>query len=102
MSDTLHTRTLSLHYCKICGVRWLLWPDAIHGGGWNLLDRYQRPGSCCDNAAMGEQIEHLRDFDISSPVAVKAALLLAKNALEAVLDEADPTWRAAPSSKRRR
>ena len=58
--------TLSLHRCKICGARWLLWPDEIHGGGWNLMDKYQRPGSCCDNVAMGDQIEHLRDFDLSS------------------------------------
>lgn len=56
--------TLSLHRCKVCGTRWLLWPDAIHGGGWNLLDKYQRAGGCCDNVAMGDQIEHLRDFDL--------------------------------------
>lgn len=60
---------LSLHRCKVCGTAWLLWPDAIHGGGWNLLDKYQRPGACCDNAAMGEQIEHLRDIPLAaSPV----------------------------------
>lgn len=57
---------LSLHRCKVCGTRWLLWPDAMHGGGWNLLDKYSRPGSCCDNVAMGDQIEHLRDFDLSA------------------------------------
>ncbi len=59
---------LSLHRCKICGTRWLLWPDAVHGGGWNLLDMYQRPGSCCDNVAMGDQIEHLRDLPLSGSV----------------------------------
>ena len=53
---------LSLHRCKICGTRWLLWPDSIHGGGWNLLDSHQRPAACCDNVGMGEQIEHLRDL----------------------------------------
>lgn len=57
---------LSLHRCKVCGTRWLLWPDAVHGGGWNLLDKYQRPGSCCDNVAMGDQIEHLRDLPLSA------------------------------------
>lgn len=57
-------RTLELHRCRGCGTRWLLWPDAIHGGGWNLLDKWQRPGSCCDNVAMGDQIEHLRDFEL--------------------------------------
>lgn len=56
---------LGLYRCKICGTRWLLWPDAIHGGGWNMLDKWQRPGSCCDNMAMGEQIEHLRDIPLS-------------------------------------
>jgi hypothetical protein len=56
---------LSLHRCKVCGTRWLLWPDAVHGGGWNLLDRWQRPASCCDNVPMGEQIEHLRDIPLT-------------------------------------
>jgi hypothetical protein len=57
--------TLGLHRCKVCGTAWLLWPQAVHGGGWNLLDKYQRPGACCDNAAMGDQIEHLRDIPLS-------------------------------------
>jgi hypothetical protein len=55
---------LGLYRCTVCGTRWLLWPDAIHGGGWNLLDKWQRPGACCDNVAMEDQIEHLRDFDL--------------------------------------
>lgn len=57
---------LELHRCKVCGTRWLLWPDGIHGGGWNLLDKYSKPGGCCDNVAMGEQIEHLRDIPLSA------------------------------------
>lgn len=56
---------LGLYRCKFCGTRWLLWPDAIHGGGWNLLDKWQRPCACCDNVAMGEQVEHLRDIPVS-------------------------------------
>jgi len=56
---------LQLHRCKTCGTRWLLWPEAVHGGGWNLLDKYSKPGSCCDNAPMGEQIEHLRDLPLT-------------------------------------
>ncbi len=56
---------LSLHRCKVCGCRWLLWPDEINSGGWNLLDHQQRPGLCCDNVAMGDQIEHLRDIPLS-------------------------------------
>lgn len=57
-------RKIELHRCMICGTRWLLWPDAVHGGGWNLLDKWQRPGLCCGNVAMGDQIEHLRDFEL--------------------------------------
>lgn len=65
--------TLQLHRCKLCGTRWLLWPDALHGGGWNLLDQYQRPGACCDNVAMGDQIEYLRDFDLNAALLVSHA-----------------------------
>ena len=61
---------LGLHRCKVCHTRWLLWPDGIHGGGWNLLDQRQRPGACCDNVAMGEQIEHLRDLPLTLPARV--------------------------------
>lgn len=64
VSERLVNRSVELHRCKVCGTRWLLWPDALHGGGWNLLDKYQRPGACCNNAAMGDQIEHLRDLPL--------------------------------------
>src|ERR1700752_1317889 len=50
---------LSLHRCKVCGTAWLLWPAGVGGTvgeSWNLLDKYQRPGACCDNVAMGKQI----------------------------------------------
>lgn len=65
-NSTLPDGRLELHRCKVCGTRWLLWPDAIHGGGWNLLDKYSRPGGCCDNVAMGDQIEHLRDIPLTA------------------------------------
>lgn len=56
---------LSLHRCKVCNTRWLMWPDVAPGGAcWNLLDGLQVPGACCDNVAMGEQIEHLRDIPL--------------------------------------
>jgi hypothetical protein len=61
------TGELQLHRCEVCGTRWLLWPAGVGGtqdATWNLLDKHQRPGSCCDNAAMGEQIEHLRDLPL--------------------------------------
>jgi hypothetical protein len=64
---TTPTEALSLHRCKVCGTRWLLWQDPNAGPLWNLLDGYQRPGSCCDNAPMGEQIEYLRDFPPPTP-----------------------------------
>lgn len=60
--------TLNLYRCKVCGTRWLLWPAGVGGtkdASWNLLDRWQRPGSCCDNAAMSEQVEHLRDIPLT-------------------------------------
>lgn len=60
---------LELHRCIICGTRWLLWPAGVGGtkdASWNLLDKYSKPGSCCDNVALGNQIEHLRDFDLSA------------------------------------
>ncbi len=57
---------LGLYGCVVCGTRWLLWPDSpSEAAFWNLLDRGQRPGACCDNAPMGEQLEHLRDLLMS-------------------------------------
>lgn len=59
---------LSLHRCTICDTRWLLWPSGTGGATdatWNLLDQYAKPGSCCDNVAMGDQIEHLRDLIVT-------------------------------------
>lgn len=53
-------RPAATHRCKECGCLWLLWdlfPDS--GSGWSLADAEQKPGKCCDNAAMGEQIEAL-------------------------------------------
>jgi hypothetical protein len=64
LADARSKSMLSLHRCTICGTRWLLWPDTVHGGGWNLLDKWQQPGSCCNNAAMEQQIEHLREIPL--------------------------------------
>lgn len=66
--ETVSSLKLGLYRCTVCGTRWLLWPDSVHGGGWNLLDHHQRPGACCDNAAMGDQIEHLRDIELGLPL----------------------------------
>jgi hypothetical protein len=65
--------TLQLHRCKLCGTSWLLLPAHIEGGGWTLLDKYQRPGRCCDNAEMGMQIEFLRNLPAYPSPAVLAA-----------------------------
>ncbi len=60
---------LELHRCKICGTRWLLWPAGVGGtnaASWNVLDKYSKPGACCNNVVMGDQIEHLRDLPIQA------------------------------------
>lgn len=66
MSET--RKILSLHRCKVCGTRWLLWPAGAGGTTaaiWNLLDKYSTPGSCCNNAPMDDQMEHLRDLPLT-------------------------------------
>jgi hypothetical protein len=59
------TTPLAVYRCRVCGTRWLFWRGDVARmtpGTWNLLDQWQRPGSCCDNAPMGEQMEFLRDI----------------------------------------
>lgn len=59
---------VGLHQCTVCRTYWLLWPGAAPPDGgdlWSLLDgQHQRPGACCDNAPMGEQIVHVRDLPL--------------------------------------
>jgi len=59
---TKQAGALGVYRCRVCDTRWLLWPDWGHGATWNLLDGQQHPGTCCDNAPMGDQMEHLRDL----------------------------------------
>lgn len=57
------------HRCKVCGALWRLWQpgEARLGdkGSWSCAlpapgrDWSYRCGSCCDNVAMGDQIERL-------------------------------------------
>lgn len=55
------------HRCKICGAHWRLNPpcDVFPDGSWTWMPT--SPGSpktigkCCDNAAMGDQIEKLHE-----------------------------------------
>ncbi len=44
------------HRCKVCGAYWRKW-NVDGESSWNLCSR--GCGECCDNAAMGEQIEAL-------------------------------------------
>jgi hypothetical protein len=66
---------IALHRCTVCDTRWILWPDPTGKlwPMWNLLDRLQKPGSCCDNAPSGGLMEHLRDlpFMATAPVALE-------------------------------
>lgn len=47
------------HRCKVCGCIWRLYgPTEVQpDGSWSLLDGQHKPGPCCNNVAMGEQIE---------------------------------------------
>jgi len=49
----------SKHRCSVCGCYWRLNDptDAQPDGSWSLWDGRQKPGQCCDNVRMGEQIK---------------------------------------------
>lgn len=49
------------HRCKECGAFWRLNDptDVQPDGSWSLWDAEQKPGQCCDNEAMGSQIEQV-------------------------------------------
>lgn len=53
--------TQATHRCKICGALWRLWQPgeakAGDDGSWSLIS--PTCGKCCDNVAMGDQIEAL-------------------------------------------
>lgn len=44
------------HRCKVCGARWVLHESAQPS--WQCLSP-EKMGACCDNVAMGDQIEAL-------------------------------------------
>lgn len=50
--DSLLRGRKPTHRCKVCGALWIDWGDT-----WSLFS--PRCGQCCDNAAMGYQIEAL-------------------------------------------
>lgn len=43
------------HRCKVCNALWIQYPTS-----WSLFSQYC--GACCDNKAMGEQIEPIGDL----------------------------------------
>lgn len=54
------------HRCKVCGCLWILYPanawapkDNPGRNAWWSLGTNEKCGPCCDNVAMGEQIETL-------------------------------------------
>lgn len=49
------------HRCMVCGCLWSLNPpsDVQPDGSWSLWDADQKPGKCCNNEAMGDQIERV-------------------------------------------
>lgn len=48
------------HRCKVCGCLWILWQFKNEPAMWSLGTN-EKCGPCCDNVAMGEQIETLAD-----------------------------------------
>lgn len=50
--DSLLRGRKPTHRCKVCGALWIDWGDS-----WSLFSRHC--GQCCDNVAMGDQIEAL-------------------------------------------
>lgn len=46
--------TAEIHRCRECGTLWRRWQD----GSWSLIEN-KPAGKCCDNVAMGAQIEQL-------------------------------------------
>jgi hypothetical protein len=55
------TDRIPTHRCKVCGCKWIFWPAGTPGGGtdqaWWSLGTNEKCGPCCDNVAMGDQIE---------------------------------------------
>ena len=52
----LEARRIPTHRCRACGALWIGYPNS-----WSLFSK--SCGSCCDNTAMGDQIEPLDSFD---------------------------------------
>lgn len=62
-NDGFHVCRNPTHRCTICGALWIFWPAGIAGSAeasWSLFSK--KCGPCCDNAAMGDQIEPLHVY----------------------------------------
>jgi hypothetical protein len=81
------------HRCKKCGCLWRKWGD----GSWSLLDKYQKPEKCCDNEAMGEQIEEV-ELGLFVTAAAEAALKAVVERAENGIGEAEANRLAAIST----
>lgn len=57
-SNAYITGLVSKFRCKACGCLWRLNPptEIQPDGSWSLFDGSQKPGQCCDNAAMDLEI----------------------------------------------
>jgi hypothetical protein len=85
------------HKCKVCGARWRQFTDK----SWSLCS--DKAGPCCDNVAMGDQIEPIGKQAEIEKLQAKLAeaselLRLTTNGLRQIKDghaiSTGPSWRA--------
>lgn len=57
---TYQVERIPTHRCKVCGAMWILWQFKTEPPTWSLGTN-EKCGQCCDNVAMGDQIETLAD-----------------------------------------
>jgi hypothetical protein len=57
---TYRVERIPTHRCKVCGCFWILWQFKSEPASWSLGTN-EKCGPCCDNVAMGDQIETLAE-----------------------------------------
>jgi hypothetical protein len=57
---TYAVERIPTHRCKVCGCLWILWQFKTEPPSWSLGTN-EKCGPCCDNVAMGDQIETLAE-----------------------------------------
>lgn len=75
------------HRCKLCGALWIDWGDS-----WSLFSRHC--GQCCDNVAMGDQIEPLPNAEPRGAEAFEIKSLLQEAVTLAELGDIDESTEA--------